>query len=185
MNNNSPKLPSSWVYIEFGNVTDINPRLPLSDQLLGELEVQFLPMKLVEENNGKIHLTDVKRYKDVKKGYTPFKDNDVIFAKVTPCMENGKIASVSNLKNGIGFGSSEFHIIRPGKALISKYIFFYMVQQKFRHEAESSMTGAVGLRRVPKQFIEAAEIPLPLPNNNASFPKSKNSSVNWIKESKT
>ncbi|EKR90793.1 hypothetical protein LEP1GSC163_3398 [Leptospira santarosai str. CBC379] len=100
-------------------------------------------------------------------------------------MENGKIASVSNLKNGIGFGSSEFHIIRPGKALISKYIFFYMVQQKFRHEAESSMTGAVGLRRVPKQFIEAAEIPLPLPNNNASFPKSKNSSVNWIKESKT
>jgi type I restriction enzyme, S subunit len=97
----------------------------------------------------------------LKGSYTPFINGDVIFAKVTPCMENGKIAIVDNLKNGIGFGSSEFHVIRVGSKVSKEFIFYYLVQDRFRNEAANEMTGAVGLRRVPKQFIENHKIPLP------------------------
>jgi len=155
------KLSKGWKWAKLGNVSEINPKIPNREQISDNLEVQFLPMKLVEELNGKIHLTEVKKYGDVKKGYTPFINGDVIFAKVTPCMENGKIAVVTKLKNNIGFGSSEFHVIRGGNEIISNYILYYVIQDMFRNEAANAMTGAVGLRRVPKAFIENYSIPLP------------------------
>jgi type I restriction enzyme S subunit len=77
----------------------------------------FLPMKFVEELSGRTHLTETRKYGNVKKGYTSFVNGDILFAKVTPCMENGKIAAVDNLKNSVGFGSSEFHVIRPQKGI--------------------------------------------------------------------
>ena len=77
-------------------------------------------------------------------------------------MENGKIAIADNLKNGIGFGSSEFHIVRCSKNILNKYLFYFIVQDKFRSEAAKEMTGAVGLRRVPKQFIENYLMTLPV-----------------------
>jgi type I restriction enzyme, S subunit len=155
-------LPKEWKQIPIRDVAEINPKLPNKDKISNKLEVQFLPMKLVEELVNKIHLSETKRFEEVQKGsYTPFINGDVIFAKVTPCMENGKIALVNNLKNGVGFGSSEFHVVRPGSEINGKYIFNYLVQEKFRNEAANEMTGAVGLRRVPKQFIENYLIPLP------------------------
>ena len=147
------ELPEGWKWVQISDVAVVSPKIPNRDEISDDLEVQFLPMKLVEEINGKIHLIETKKYGDVKKGYTPFINGDVIFAKVTPCMENGKIAVVDNLLNGIGFGSSEFHVIRTNNNLLNKYIFNYIVQERFRNEAEREMTGAVGLRRVPKQFI--------------------------------
>ncbi|EMF80325.1 type I restriction modification DNA specificity domain protein [Leptospira weilii serovar Topaz str. LT2116] len=161
MKNNSISFPTPWTIVSLGEIAEINPKLTAYERLSNDLEVQFLPMKLVEEVSGKIQLSEVRKIGEVKKGYTPFENEDVIFAKVTPCMENGKIALVSNLKNGIGFGSSEFHVIRSSNAIKAKYIFYYLVRQQFRNEAEAKMTGAVGLRRVPKQFIELAPIPLP------------------------
>lgn len=161
MKNNSISFQTLWITVSLGQVAEINPKLTAYERLSDDLEVQFLPMKLVEEVSGKIQLSEVRKIGEVKKGYTPFENEDVIFAKVTPCMENGKIAHVSNLKNGIGFGSSEFHVIRSSDAIKAKYIFYYVVRQQFRNEAEAKMTGAVGLRRVPKQFIESVQIPLP------------------------
>jgi type I restriction enzyme, S subunit len=154
-------LPKEWKWVKLGEVAEINPRIPNKESISDDFDVQFLPMKLVEELSGKIHLDEIKKYGEVKKGYTPFIENDVIFAKVTPCMENGKIALVKNLKNGIGFGSSEFHVVRSSKNLNSKFVFHFIIQEKFRREAQNEMTGAVGLRRVPKQFIENYVIPLP------------------------
>jgi type I restriction enzyme S subunit len=119
-------------------------------------------MKLVEEIINKIHLTETRKFVDVLKGsYTPFIDGDIIFAKVTPCMENGKIAIVNNLKNGIGFGSSEFHVLRCSEKVLNRYLHRFIVQDVFRNKAQRAMTGAVGLRRVPKQFIENYSIPIP------------------------
>jgi type I restriction enzyme, S subunit len=160
-NNMQNGLPKDWVWTKFSDVAEVNPRIPNRENISDDLEVQFLPMKLVEELNGKIHLIEYKTYGELKKGYTPFIDGDVIFAKVTPCMENGKIAIVEKLKNEIGFGSSEFHVIRSKASLLNKYVFYYLIQQKFRNDAEHAMTGAVGLRRVPKQFIENSQLPLP------------------------
>ena len=76
-------------------------------------------------------------------------------------MENGKIAVVNNLLNGIGFGSSEFHVLRCNEGVLNRYLHRFIVQDKFRNEAQKAMTGAVGLRRVPKQFIENYIIPIP------------------------
>jgi len=156
------ELPKRWKQVQIKEVAEMNPKIPDRENISKQMEVQFLPMKLVEEIINKIHLTEMRRYEDVLKGsYTPFINGDVIFAKVTPCMENGKIAIVDNLKNGIGFGSSEFHVLRAGDKVMSKFIFYYLVQDRFRHEAANEMTGAVGLRRVPKQFIENYSFPLP------------------------
>lgn len=161
-NEKDGELPKGWKEVLIKEVTEMNPKIPDRENISKQMEVQFLPMKLVEEIVNKIHLTEIRKYEDVLKGsYTPFINGDVIFAKVTPCMENGKIAIVDSLKNGIGFGSSEFHVIRAGDKVISKFIFYYLVQDRFRNEAAKEMTGAVGLRRVPKQFIENYSIPLP------------------------
>lgn len=156
------ELPEGWEIAEIKSVSSINPKLPNKENLDREMEVQFLPMKLVEEIVNKIHLSEIKKLHEVLKGsYTPFIDNDIIFAKVTPCMENGKIAIVEKLKNGIGFGSSEFHVIRVNEKVSNKFIFYFLVQDRFRNEAANAMTGAVGLRRVPKQFIENYQITIP------------------------
>ena len=155
-------IANHWQLKKLKEVSEINPKLPKKEEIPTDLEVQFLPMKLVEEIVNKIHLSETRKFNEVLKGsYTPFVNGDVIFAKVTPCMENGKIAVVKNLKNGIGFGSSEFHVIRPKENILSDYIFYFLVQDKFRNQAQHEMTGAVGLRRVPKQFIENYFIPLP------------------------
>ncbi len=164
INHSSDKgeLPEGWKWVKVSDVANVNPKLPNKESIDRNLEVQFLPMKLVEEIINKIHLVDTKKFQEVQKGsYTPFIDGDIIFAKVTPCMENGKIAVVDKLKNGIGYGSSEFHVVRCFKEAINKYIFYFLAQDRFRSEAENAMTGAVGLRRVPKQFIENYIMPLP------------------------
>lgn len=161
-NKGSDNLPEGWKARLISEVAEINPTLPNKEKIDRNLEVQFLPMKLVEEIVNKIHLTETRKVADVLKGsYTPFIDDDIIFAKVTPCMENGKIAIVNHLKNGIGFGSSEFHVLRCSEQILNKYLHHFIVQDVFRNKAQKAMTGAVGLRRVPKQFIENYSIPIP------------------------
>lgn len=156
------ELPEGWELKAIVEMAKINPALPNKENIDRNLEVQFLPMKLVEEIINKIHLTETRKFVDVLKGsYTPFIDGDIIFAKVTPCMENGKIAIVNNLKNGIGFGSSEFHVLRCSDKVLNRYLHRFIVQDVFRNKAQRAMIGAVGLRRVPKQFIENYSIPIP------------------------
>ena len=126
-------------------------------------------MKSVEALSGKIDLSETKRFSALKgKSYTPFHDGDILFAKVTPCMENGKIAIAHDLKNGIGFGSTEFHVIRLSEEHSKQFFFFYFLQQSFRQEAKRAMTGAVGLLRVPTDYMRRVPIPLPpLPEQRA------------------
>jgi type I restriction enzyme S subunit len=160
-NNHTEKgLPKRWKWVRLSDITKINPKLPIEvkDE---NLEVSFLPMRLVEEERNVIHLTETRKYADVKKGFTPMANDDVIFAKITPCMENGKIAVVHSFKNGVAFGSTEFHVLRCHSELINKFLFYYLVRKKFRNEAEFNMTGAVGQRRVPKRFLDETSIPLP------------------------
>ena len=120
-------------------------------------------MKCVEEESGRFQPFGDKKVAKVRKGYTPFRDGDVIFAKVTPCMENGKAAVLKGLTNGIGFGSTEFFVLRPKAGLDAHYLFHFILRSNFRREAARNMTGAVGLRRVPKAWFEQQTIPLPEP----------------------
>ena len=153
-------MPKGWVWTTIDSLSFLNPGLQ-NKELSDDYEVSFLPMKNVEELTGKIDLSITKRYSEVKKGFTSFIDGDIIFAKITPCMENGKIAIVGNLKNGIGFGSTEFHVIRLLEEIENKFIFFYVVRESFRKNAQQSMAGAVGQQRVPLNFIANSRVAVP------------------------
>ena len=146
--------------VPLGEVVDVNPRFG-KDELADNSLASFIPMKCVEEESGRFEPLGDRKVAEVRKGYTPFRDGDVIFAKVTPCMENGKAAVLKGLTNGVGFGSTEFFALRPKNGLEANYLFHFILQSNFRREAARNMTGAVGLRRVPKSYLEQQPIPLP------------------------
>lgn len=154
------RLPRSWTIAQIADLAEINPRLGKSDIDDG-IEVSFVPMPAVEAGNGRIDVTATRRFSEVKKGYTPFREGDVLFAKITPCMENGKMAVVPALHSGLGFGSTEFHVLRPKDGVSGQFLYYYVSSQKFRFDAEHNMTGAVGQRRVPTTYV--AEYPIHLP----------------------
>ena len=103
-------LPNGWVRTTLGEVCAINPRAPIHENPSDHAEVSFVPMAAVQEETGRLDASQVRTLASVRKGYTRFEENDVIFAKITPCMENGKIALATDLKNGIGYGSTEFFV---------------------------------------------------------------------------
>lgn len=141
------------------DVCIINPKL--DQYLTDDAEVSFVPMASVDEN-GKIDVSEIKRYSDVKKGFTNFQNGDVLFAKITPCMENGKGAIAQGLHNGNGFGSTEFHILRPDYSqTTSKWLYYLTSWGSFRKACEKNMTGSAGQRRVPKQYLEKYEVCIP------------------------
>jgi len=159
VSSNYPAL-LNWQYTELENIADINPKFDKT-KYSDEFEVSFIPMKRVSELTRSIDLSETKKFGEVKKGYTPFQNGDIIFAKITPCMENGKIAVLSGLTNNIGFGSTEFHVVRLPIYIPRKYLFYYLIQKSFRKDAERNMTGSVGQKRVPADFLRKTPIPLP------------------------
>ena len=104
--------------------------------------------------NGEIDTSDNRSIQEVWNGFTYFKEEDVLFAKITPCMENGKGAIARGLRNGIGFGSTEFHVIRPNETLTPEFIFYLLANKDVRRTAEGQMTGSGGQRRVPVSFFD-------------------------------
>ena len=144
------------------NVSIINPSKSELKNFDDEVLVTFVEMSAVSED-GFIVAPVQKNLKEVRKGsYTYFADNDIIVAKITPCMENGKCALAENLENGIGFGSSEFHVIRVNlEYIVPKYIFSLINRKIIREAAEKIMTGSSGHRRVPAAFYENLELPVP------------------------
>ena len=143
-----------------GECVEINPRrsaLSLNDSDL----VSFVPMPSVSEEGHLQDLSDVE-FGKVKKGFTYFKNGDVLFAKITPCMENGKGAIAESLTNDTGMGSTEFHILRPIEGLSSAYWTFALTRLPvFREKAAKNMTGTGGQKRVPSSFLADFLIGLP------------------------
>ena len=155
------KLPDSWVWVRLGEVVEVNPNKIKID--IGEDElVDFIPMKNVSESSPEIIEKNFEKFKDLQKGYTQFIENDILFAKITPCMENGKTAIINDLKEKIGYGSTEFHILRSSKIINNKLLYNFLKQKRFRDDAKYNMTGSVGFRRVPTEFMKSYPFPLPL-----------------------
>ena len=161
-----------WGMVSLGSVCDINPKKSHDNRLCSGLEVSFVPMPAVTES-GKIDATSIKQFDEVKTGFTYFAENDVLFAKITPFMENGKGAVAKGLHNGIGFGSTEFHVIRPILDKTNPYwIYTLMAFPQFRIDAANNMTGSAGQRRVPASFLEnycVAVPPIDLQDQFAAF----------------
>ena len=159
----SETLPKNWCKTTISEICAVNPTLNkrgVSD----DLEISFVPMPAVEAGTGAIDVSETRIFSTVKKGYTPFQARDVLFAKITPCMENGKMAVVPAVKNGLGFGSTEFHVLRAYDGLIPEYIYYFVSSGAFRHEAEANMSGAVGQRRVTTPYLVSCEFPVPPTN---------------------
>jgi len=159
---------AGWPQKPLSEVVDINPRLDKT-AYRDDLEVSFVPMAAVEAGSGRMEVSQTKHFSTVKKGYTPFRESDVLFAKITPCMENGKMAVVPKLTNGLGFGSTEFHVLRPHEGIDPRFVYYFISSQNFRREAAHRMTGAVGQKRVPQSFLEEALIPVPLFDDQKSI----------------
>jgi len=118
-------------------------------------------MDAVDEVDARIARMAARPFREVAKGYTPFAENDVIVAKITPCMENGKCAIGRNLSRGVGFGSTEFHVLRATQRVIPEWLFYFWRFPPTRKLAAVNMTGSAGQKRVPQIFLETASIPLP------------------------
>jgi len=157
---NLPQLPEGWVWAKLGTIGEINPKLT-DEHFMDNMEVTFLPMKCVEELTGKLDLSLTRRLSEVKRGYTPFTNGDLLFAKITPCMENGKVAIAHDLRNGIGFGSTEFHVIRLPESFPRKFFFYFVIREDLRKDAQRNMTGSAGQLRVPANYMQGIAIPLP------------------------
>ena len=144
--------------MKLADICEINPRAELLDD---NTLVSFVAMPNVSED-GKINVDTHRTYGEVKKGFTNFKEGDVLFAKITPCMENGKGALATGLENGLGFGSTEFHVLRPDAAIVlGQWLYYLTSWSAFRKDAEKHMTGSAGQKRVPKSFLEKYEVDLP------------------------
>jgi type I restriction enzyme S subunit len=153
------RLPTNWTAAKLSEICQINPRG--KSGLAEDDEVSFVPMSAVSEISGSIIAAETKQLWDVQKGFTPFQEGDVLFAKITPCMENGKAAIARNLINQRGYGSTEFHVLRPSSLVLAEWVFAIIRTSEFRRAAEGSFQGAAGQRRVPGPFLENFRIPLP------------------------
>ena len=125
-----------------------------------DTSITFVPMEKVSAEYGEADLSLCKIVEETK-GYTRFKDNDLIWAKITPCMENGKSAVVDNLKGGIGCGSTEFHVFRALKGINIHYIHALLRLKSLRKHAALHFTGSAGQQRVSSEFFKELIIPKP------------------------
>ena len=151
------EIPNEWNVLKLSEIAEINPRREVLDD---SSVVSFIAMEDIT-NSGRVSNKSDRLYEEVKKGYTPFKDNDVLLAKITPCFENGKRALVEKLSNGIGFGSTEFHVLRANKKSISRFLYYVISSHRFMSKAENNMTGSAGQKRVPTEFIKDYVLAIP------------------------
>lgn len=155
-----PEVPAHWEVKRLRFVADLNPSKTEVASYPDDAEVGFLPMEAVGER-GELDLSRTRPIGEVRNGYSYFADGDVVFAKVTPCLENGKGALIRGLVGGRGFGTTELTVLRPKRAADGPYLWWLTYSSTFRGPAEGEMLGAGGLKRVPDEFV--ADYPAPWP----------------------
>ncbi|MCW1843891.1 restriction endonuclease subunit S [Prosthecomicrobium hirschii] len=151
-------LPAGWCWTRLGLVASVNPSTSF-DEISEAAEIPFIPMAAVSEETGLIDSAARRSVRDVSKGYVRFMEGDVIFAKITPCMENGKVAPVIGLPGRYAAGSTEFHVFRPA-AVDQRYLWYWLVGRGFRAKAKRNMSGSAGQLRVPVDYLRESDFPL-------------------------
>ena len=151
-------IPYSWCWGELKDILIINPRNKLED----DMEVAFIPMPMIEDGYSGNHTFEIRKWKDIKNGFTHFKDGDVGIAKITPCFENRKSVVFRNLCNGYGAGTTELHVLRPYRdTILPEYLLIYAKTQRFIEDGKQAFSGAVGQQRIGKEYIETVYFPIP------------------------
>ncbi len=153
------ELPQGWTRRRLRFDAEMNPlksKLDLPD----DTEVSFVPMDAVGEYGG-LRLDETRELDDVYTGYTYMADGDVSVAKITPCFENGKGALAQGLTNGVAFGTTELHVIRPSERIDGRFLCYLTMAHDFRSFGEAEMIGAGGQKRVPTDFLKDWRPPMP------------------------
>ena len=150
------QIPEEWKVGRLKNMFILYPYVK-TNSVDSNFDVTFLPMENIKKG---FYIDNERKFSDYTSSYNIFKNDDILLAKVTPCFENGNIAIAKNLKNGIGFGTSEIFVIRSSGTNV-KFIFYYLQGEHFRQRAIATMTGAGGLKRISPTFMknETAVIP--------------------------
>ena len=153
-------LPEGWTLRLLPDIAQVNP--PLGGCVASDdAPITFVPMRAVDVEGGGFIATETRTYGEVKRGYTAFRSGDIIMAKITPCMENGKTMLVPKVPGDICFGSTEFHVIRPNDGISGKWLELFLLRRDTRREAQVKMAGAVGQMRVPASFLQSLQVPVP------------------------
>ncbi len=152
------QVPEHWTLTRFKYEAVLNPRAATID-LSPSMECNFVPMEKLKTDS--LLLDETRTVSDVFSGYTCFYDGDVLMAKVTPCFENKNIAIAAELKNGVGFGSTEIFVLRPKLSIDKRFLFYRLQEEEFMNMATSAMTGAGGLKRVPTEVVNNFQFALP------------------------
>ena len=152
---------AAFPLVAIGEVCLINPRKNELAGLDPGTIVSFVPMAEIYEHRITFQPLQKKILSEVSASYTYFKERDVLLAKVTPCFENGKAGIARGLVNGVGFGSSEFYVLRPGLSVLPEWLYFCVMHSQFRESGIAQMTGTGGLQRLPRDFVKHFQIPLP------------------------
>jgi len=156
------EITGSWPMVKLETVCEINPKKKQISHLSEKTEVTFLPMSDIEENKIYVEAKQSRNLHEVmQNSYTYFANGDVLLAKVTPCFENGKASIAINLKNNIGFGSSEYIVFRPSEKILPEFLYRFITSTEFRQSGKLQMTGTGGLQRIPMSFVKTYKIPLP------------------------
>ena len=155
------EVPKHWEVRRIKRVVSMNPsKLEVRGTLTKQTPVVFLPMEKVEAD-GQIDESEIRSACEVWDGFTYFRKEDILVAKITPCFENGKGAFLGSLQTDVGFGSTEFHVLRAGRSILPKFLYHLTTTHDFRTQGTDAMTGAAGQKRVPSLFV--GDFPISIP----------------------
>ena len=155
-------MKAGWRQRTIGDVVTLRPpKAEARAKLSPTDEVSFVPMECLQIDSMSLELAQTRSLDAVAGSYTYFANGDVLLAKITPCFENGKLGIANGLSNGVGFGSSEFMVLRPSAEVLSQWLYYYLAREDFRVTGASRMAGAVGHKRVPPEYVENCDIPVP------------------------
>ena len=153
-------LPESWRLVPLSELCEINPPKPKYFKRSMDALTTFIPMEAVDDKTGKVVTPRLRQYSMVSHGYTYLEEGDIIFAKITPCMQNGKTAIASGLVDGIAFGSTEFHVLRAKSGIAPEWIYLLLRSAEFRKIAEENFEGSAGQRRISDHFLREIHVPI-------------------------
>lgn len=152
------EIPDNWKYVRVGEVTTINPKNDLDDTM----EISFIPMACVKDGFSNSHTFEIKRWAQVKKGFSHLAEGDIGVAKITPCFQNRKSVVFKNLNNGYGAGTTELTIVRPTENIVcAEFLLYFFQSSFFINKGIESFTGVVGQQRIHKDYLKTSPLPLP------------------------
>ena len=152
-------IPDRWKWTRIQDVATLNPKITTHDE---SLKVSFAPMASVDAGYiNRINTSDERSWSSVKTGYAKFAEDDILLAKITPCFQNRKSAIATNLKNGIGCGSTEFHVLRASKEVDKEYLLMFLKSQWFIEYGVENFKGTAGQQRLGTADLKSCPFPLP------------------------